>query len=508
MAEGNVDGAPNLDKGMASREAFVRQFGDGLNEKAQEGQPTLTIGKTTEEFGELNQQGETATVTSTPTLEASTLTEQEATVQQAPVISETPAATPSSSAAPDIAVPAVPVVESAAKTEEVDSVTDKNQPPVDTKASFVVPSASTTPEAVEGPMAQATLEAHAEEAVRPAESFEDVQKVLEEKLKDTSPKDQAKVVRESYKNRLKYEVKLGGILLDTDIIKNEKGEVVNKIRPFFFNKKEGLTNDFLKEQLREKLNKPADIVAETTENVANLGTVQDKIKQKISEAEAAVKAEKDLAKQLNLNFVKGELDKADKGEPNNVGIITPELVNFLKDNNISDDEIREMTTEVKWSKAKELLKSKPEDAIRKPGDVVAATVKNVSESGAKLNQEEQAISEAQAAVGAPEDKIAAAEKTFKEADKSWREAYRPLDEALDSYEPFITASRVLKEAKKQNPNNKEDLDKLLENSQKAELAFYSTPLGSELYGKQYPFFQARKEAENALNQLKTTPVSS
>jgi hypothetical protein len=87
-------------------------------------------------------------------------------------------------------------------------------------------------------------------------------------------------------------------------------------------------------------------------------------------------------KQKNLDYVRMELAKADRGEPNNTGIITPEVVNFLEDNNTSDNEIREMMPEERWSKVRELLKSKPEDSVKKPADTVVAAAE-ASETGEK-----------------------------------------------------------------------------------------------------------------------------
>jgi hypothetical protein len=108
-----------------------------------------------------------------------------------------------------------------------------------------------------------------------------------------------------------------------------------------------------------------------------------------------------LRKQKNLDFVKSELGKADKGEPDITGTITPELVSFLTDNSVSDDEIRKMMPEERWVKAKELLESKNKEP-EKPAEAIATTTENAANLGTAQEQEKKTISEKAAAVAKPE----------------------------------------------------------------------------------------------------------
>jgi hypothetical protein len=89
------------------------------------------------------------------------------------------------------------------------------------------------------------------------ETFEDLEKQLNEKLKNLLPKDRDKATREFYLPRLGYEIKLGGLLFDTYIItdKNDNNKVVKKSRSFFLNMKKSKAevNAFLKETLRRKM---------------------------------------------------------------------------------------------------------------------------------------------------------------------------------------------------------------------------------------------------------------
>jgi hypothetical protein len=139
----------------------------------------------------------------------------------------------------------------AGKTEEI-----KPPPTVVDAAKKAATASSPQPQTGEKTATPASGEQKAQTATA-EEMIAQAEKELADKLKDIPPEDIAKVTRNFYEGKLGYKVKTGGILLDTDIITNEQGNVVKKINPFLFGKRENLTNDFLKSEFvraeREKI---------------------------------------------------------------------------------------------------------------------------------------------------------------------------------------------------------------------------------------------------------------
>jgi len=111
--------------------------------------------------------------------------------------------------------------------------------------------------------AKAKTEPEAGEAIKA--EIAQMDKELTEKLKGIPSENQAKITRQFYLDKLVgYKVKTGGLLLDTDIITNEKGKIIMKINTFYLEKRAAATNGFLKSELENKIRGKTEETASST----------------------------------------------------------------------------------------------------------------------------------------------------------------------------------------------------------------------------------------------------